>query len=230
MNIQRYANLRKLIRREEQCPLVYSYFHFNSLIRFPLVTVLQEIVILDFNHIYDMDDHHEEFLKSVFKVLGDKAAHHDVDGMSQNSKVKDFWNHNYQALVFYQYHEKVKDVFGTKLWPLWRIKSPWPESSDTDDLYNKLETNIKNRGNQDMDKLFVLQGILTPDIELIKNGLMDGDGLSIKGYAKQCSPKVVDWCEDDWMKSDTKRLNIVIVDFYEGCSMIPALLNYNRRL
>lgn len=188
----------------------------------------QEIVILDFNHLYEMDGHHEGLLNSVFEVLGDKAAKHEK-GISQNSKVKQFWNNRYQAIVFYQRHDQVKDIFGTKVWPMWRIQSPWPQSGNTDDLYSKLEGSVKRRCDEHMDKLFVLQGILTPDVELIKNGLMDGDGLSIKGYAQRASPKVVDWCEDDWMKSNDRRLNIVIVDFYEGCSMIPALLNYNRR-
>jgi hypothetical protein len=175
-----------------------------------------------------MDGHHEKLLNLVYEALGDKAAAHD-NKFGQSSKVKEFWDKGYQAIVFYQRHELVKDVYGGKVWPMWRIQSPWPESSGTDDLYNKLEGNIKRRNADHTDKLFVLQGILTPDVELIKNGLMDGDGLSIKGYARRASPRVVDWCEDDWMKSNDRPLNIVIVDFYDGCSMIPALLNYNRR-
>lgn len=185
----------------------------------------QEIVILDFNHLYEMDGHHQDFLNSVFEVLGDKAAKHE-GSFSQTSTVEQFWDQGYQAIVFYQRHDQMKDVFGSKLWPMWRIQSPWANEGNTDDLYSKLEGYVTQRHT---DKLFVLQGILTPDVELIKNGLMDGDGLSIKGYARNASPKVVDWCEDDWMKSKDRRLNIVIVDFYEGCSMIPSLLNYNRR-
>jgi hypothetical protein len=186
-------------------------------------------VILDFNHMYKMDEHHEKFLNIVFEALGDKAANLNIEGgLSQDSKVQRFWKNGFQAIVFYQFHDLVKDIFGGKVWPMWRIQSPWPESATTDDLYNKLEVNVKKRSAENMDKLFVVQGILTPDVELIKNGLMDGDGLSIKVYARRASPKVVDWCEDDWMKSGERCLNIVIVDFYEGCSMIPALINYNR--
>lgn len=175
-----------------------------------------------------MDGRHQDLLNSVFEVLGDKAAKHE-GRFSQNSKVQQFWDNGYQAIVFYQRHDKVKEVYGSKVWPMWRIQLPWPESGDTEDLYNKLGGNVQRRCADHMDKLFVLQGILTPNVELIKSGLMDGDGLSIKGYARRASPKVIDWCEDDWMKSKDRRLNIVIVDFYEGCSMIPALLNYNRR-
>jgi hypothetical protein len=179
---------------------------------------------------YKMDGHHEKFLTMVFDALGDKAANRDIQGgLNQDSKVQRFWNNGFQAIVFYQFHEEVKDIFGGKVWPMWRIQSPWPQSVSTDDLYSKLGTNIQKRTAENMDKLFVVQGILTPDVELIKNGLMDGDGLSIKGYARRASPRVVDWCEDDWMKSGKRCLNIVIVDFYDGCSMVPALLNYNRR-
>ena len=185
-------------------------------------------MILDFNHLYAMDGHHEDLLNSVFEVLGDKAAAHD-SRFGQNSTVQDFWDNGYQAIVFYQRHDQVKEVYGGKVWPMWRIQSPWPESNGAEDLYNKLEGNVKRRNDGHKDKLFVLQGILTPDVELIKNGLMDGDGLSIKAYSDRASPRVVDWCEDEWMKPEGRQINIVIVDFYEGCSMIPALLNYNRR-
>lgn len=179
---------------------------------------------------YAMGENHEDFLNMVFETLGDKAANLGVGGVSQDSTVQTFWDNGFQAIVFYQYHGKVAEAFGGKVWPMWRIQSPWPESSGTDDLYAKLQGNLKKRNAEHKDKLFVVQGILTPDVELIKKGLTDGDGLSIKGYARRASPRVVDWCEGDWMKSKKERLlNIVIVDFYQGCSMIPALLNYNRR-
>jgi hypothetical protein len=175
-----------------------------------------------------MEGHHEEMLDMVLGVLGDKVADRD-EQMQQNSPVKRFWNKGYQAIIIYQRHDKVMNIYKGKVWPTWMIQSPWPDSGDTDDLRTKLDSNVKARGAEHMDKLFVLQGILTPDVDLIANGLMDGDGLSIKGYARRTSPRVVDWCEDDWMTSDQTRLNIVIVDFYEGCSMVPALLNYNRK-
>ncbi|KAG7372553.1 phosphatidylinositol-specific phospholipase C, X domain containing protein [Nitzschia inconspicua] len=190
----------------------------------------KELVILDFNHMYQMDGHHKKFLKMVFDALGDKAANQNIKGgLSVDSKVQRFWNHGFQAIVFYQFYDQVKDDFGGKVWPMWRIVSPWPESASTDDLYTKLGGNVQNRLSQHMDKLFVVQGILTPDVELIKRGLSDGDGLSIKGYARRANPRVIDWCEDDWMKLGKRCLNIVIVDFYDGCSMVPALLNYNRK-
>lgn len=177
-----------------------------------------------------MNDHHEKFLKMVFNALGDKAANRDIQGgLNQDSPVQRFWKNGFQAIVFYQYHNNVKDAFGGKVWPMWRIQSPWPQSGCTDDLYTKLGTNVENRSAGHMDKLFVVQGILTPDVKLIKRGLMDGRGLSIKGYARKANPKVIDWCEDDWMKSGGRPLNIIIVDFHDGCSMVPALLNYNRK-
>ena len=91
-----------------------------------------------------MDGHHQALLDFVFEVLGDKAAVHD-NKLSQNSKVKDFWDHGYQAIVFYQRHDQVKEVYGGKVWPMWRIQSPWPESNSAEDLYNKLDDQVRAR-------------------------------------------------------------------------------------
>lgn len=195
----------------------------------------KEIVILDFNHFFEMDGFHGDFLKMVFDVLGEKAAL--PKEMNAATKVKEFWAKKKQAFVIYhQLPDKVKDLPGSdKIYHNGYIHSPWPEANGTDVLYSKLKANVASR-NDDKHKsqIFVLQGMLTPDVELIKNGLMKGEGLSIKSYASRASPKVVDWCEDEWMKplakdtSGKRRLNVVIVDFIEGGSIIPAILEYNQ--
>ena len=226
----------------------------------------KEIVILDFNHLYEMDGHHVDFLKMVFGILGDKAA--SPKTTSAVSKVSEFWNRKKQAMIIYHASSDVwKDEpsLANRVYHNGYIHSPWPEANDTALLRSKLEGYVNSR-HEDAHKnqLFVLQGMLTPDVELIKNGLMRGDGLSIKAYAKLASPAVLDWCTEEWMtmagggRDDARRggggggggrkngdaagkkeeeeeekkrrlLNIVIVDFIEGVSIVPAIIDYNRR-
>jgi hypothetical protein len=168
-----------------------------------------------------MDDHHEEFIDMVLTSLGDKVA--DRDECDQKATVNEFWDKGYQAVVFYKAREMV-DKYEGKVWPMRFIKSPWPNTGDTGELYGKLKDNVEKRNS---NNFFVLQGILTPDTELIKKEILDGGGLSIKKISDRCSGKVVDWVEEEWKPQ--QLLNIVIVDFFENCSILPSIINYNRK-
>ena len=199
----------------------------------------REIVVLDFNHLYEMDGHHGEFLKMVFDVLGEMAA--SPKWTSAVSPVSEFWEKKKQAFVIYHASsDKLKDLpFANRIYHNGYIHSPWPEANAIEVLHSKLAGFVASRhDDKHKNQLFVLQGMLTPDVELIKSGLMQGDGPSIRAYANRASPKVMDWCEDEWMMMDPthgddakkkRQLNIVIVDFIERASIIPAIIDYNRR-
>ena len=185
----------------------------------------QEIVLLDFNHLYamDEDEHHFQLLDMVYETLGDKVAHREEHKINHKSPVGEYWEHGAQAVVLYKQHSIVKDRYEGKVWPMWMIQSKWPNTGDTEVLHERLAEYVETR---DEKKFFVLQGILTPDTESIKNNLLDGDGISIKTTANRCSPKVVEWCEEEW---NNQALNIVIVDFYENCGLIPSIIHYNTK-
>jgi hypothetical protein len=214
----------------------------------------KEIVVLDFNHLYEMDGHHAEFLRMVFDALGDKAA--SPRTTSAVSRVSEYWSRNKQAIVIYHASSDAwKDApFANRVYHGGYVHSPWPEANDTDELRAKLGSYVDSRhDDENRNRLFVLQGMLTPDVELIKSGLMRGDGPSTREYARLASPAVLDWCAEEWMttdgrdarggggknedaaaaagkkKGEKRRFNIVIVDFIEGVSIIPAIIDYNRR-
>ena len=46
----------------------------------------KEIIILDFNHLYEMDGHHEKFIDMILEAFGDKVAR--VDKVKPASSVK----------------------------------------------------------------------------------------------------------------------------------------------
>jgi hypothetical protein len=168
-----------------------------------------------------MDGHHKELVDDMLATLGDKVA--NKDQVTPESPVGMYWEKGYQAVILYCDRGVLNDYNG-QLWHPNSISSPWPNTGETRKLREKLQQNLEKREN---NKFFVLQGILTPDGALIKKQLFETGGISIKSVASQCSCKVVDWVEDEWKgKHD---LNVVIVDFFNDCCILPSVVNYNRK-
>ena len=121
------------------------------------------------------------------------------------------------------------------------VRSPWPEANTTDDLHSKLTTSSVEKRHS--AAFFVLQGILTPDGELIKNQILNTKGVSIKNSAPSCNTCFADWITGDHVGSKLKLshsatgededeegrpTSIVIVDYVENGAVLPAVINSNR--
>jgi hypothetical protein len=156
----------------------------------------------------------------MLATLGDKVA--DSRKIERNATVGEYWKKGYQAIILYCDGSSLEAYPGV-LWSQGHIRSPWPNKTETGELHDELKVRVNER---DTERFFVLQGILTPDVELIKNEILDSGGMSIKSMATRCSPRVVDWIDSEWKE---QPLNIVIVDFFQNCSMVPAVINYNRK-
>jgi hypothetical protein len=181
----------------------------------------KEIVLVDVNHLYNMNEKHKALLDDMLATLGDKVA--DYNQLKPQSTVGEYWAANAQVVLIY--HEpKTCEDYGGKVWAPSLIRAPWPQANDTIQLHDKLKANVAQR---DKNCFFVLQGILTPDGELIKQEVMESNvSTSLESIAKRVSCKVVDWVEDEW-SNDVH--NVVIVDFFENCSMVPAIISWNRK-
>jgi len=199
----------------------------------------KEIVVLDFKNLYEMNGHDDELVGLIIGTLGDKAA--DNRKVKPSSPVSEYWDGGYQAVVVYNRTGLDFASYEGKVWHPYNIRSPWPEASDTDELRVKLKEKVERH--YDANRFYVLQGVLTPDVELIKKQILDNAGVSIKSFSKGCNCRVVDWVGDDDGEDkimhrgppsknekggDHKELNIVIVDFFENCSLLPAVVNSNR--
>ena len=195
---------------------------------------------MDFNHLYAMDDHHAEFIDMVLEAFGDKVAR--VDKVKAATAVSEYWERGYQVVVVYHNTDMTKeDKYDGILYHGGYVRSPWPEANNTEDLHSKLTTSsIEKRHSA---AFFVMQGILTPDGELIKNQILDAKGVSIRNSAPGCNCQFVDWITGDHPSSKLKlsrtaegesedeegRANsIVIVDYIENGSVLPAVINSNR--
>lgn len=224
----RYFDLRLASHGEDQFYTVHGVYCVN------IETVLdeissflgnhpKEIVLLDFNHFYEMsEEHHKVLAALIVQKLGPKMAN-QKNGLSPDSPVSEYWEKNAQAVVIY-HDDATNKASNGKLWGENCIESKWPEANDTETLRSKLENTVEARPK---NKFFVLQGILTPDTDLIKKEIMENRGdLSIKSIARRATPKVSNWVEDDW---DGKTQNIVMVDFFNDCSMVTPVINMNKK-
>jgi hypothetical protein len=185
-----------------------------------LNTNKREIVLLDINHLFKMDGHDKELIDPMLKVLGDKVA--DFTKLKPKSKVGDFWKAGAQVVILYCGKQMIGPYKG-KLWSQNEIRSPWPNATDVDILHEKLKNNIETR---DKDKFFVLQGLLTPDGNLIKEEILANNvNTSLESISKRISCRVVNWVENEW---SGRTQNVVIVDFYEKCSIVPIIIHWNK--
>lgn len=181
----------------------------------------KEIVLLDFNHFYKLQpEHHKALAALITEKCGDKLG---IQGqLEPNSTMKEYWDKGVQVVAVYHDDETQRASNG-KLWSRGVLQSPWPNKNQTKDLKESLQGHIKGRN---MSKFFVLQGILTPDGELMKQEIMESKGkTSIKSIARRVSGKVVDWVDDEWSR---ETHNIVIVDFFQDCSVVPAIIHLNK--
>jgi len=181
----------------------------------------KEIVLLDFNHFYGMEkEHHAEFAASLTETFGEKIA--TQPALNPSSTVREYWDAGAQVVI--TYHDvPTQEASDGKLWHKNLMQSPWPNKNKPRELREKLETNVKSRNT---NRFFVLQGILTPDGDLIKEEILESKGnTSVKSISSRVSGKVVDWVGDEWKE---EKHNVVIVDFFQDCSMVPAILSLNK--
>ncbi|KAG2375323.1 hypothetical protein C9374_009946 [Naegleria lovaniensis] len=182
----------------------------------------KEIIILDFNHLYDMDDSDHEYLFKVLKAkFGNLLA--DSTKFSPNSSLREFWRTTQRIIVLYDNENAVKKSQGL-LWPQSKINSPWPNVQTTTDLYDKLSKSAQSRSDTDK-QFFVSQGLLTPNEKTIAAGLI-AKPKSLLDAGDLWNPVVANWIASGSLPR--KKLNIVIVDNYSPL-FVATLVEKNRK-
>ncbi|MEM9216852.1 MAG: phosphatidylinositol-specific phospholipase C domain-containing protein [Cyanobacteria bacterium P01_F01_bin.150] len=150
----------------------------------------KEIVILDFNHFYNMDNSaHVELLIMIDKYFGDCLA--GGKSLSPKSTVKEFWEpkketvklpnnfgasseltiENIHSIAVVYHHDapsgdNIRKIH-EKLWRKDQIDSPWPNVQNISDLKQGLEEELSP---ETRTELHVVQGVLTPNTETIAVG------------------------------------------------------------
>jgi Jacalin-like lectin domain/Phosphatidylinositol-specific phospholipase C, X domain len=177
----------------------------------------QEIIVLHFQHFYDMDDAlHGKLIALMRSKFGSAliSRHHGV-----KTKLKDLAQAKQRIAVIYC-NDKIKDAqVYPDFWTGDMIDSPWGNKDDLADLKDYLNGVVAAPAE---DKLFVLQGVLTPNATLITKGLAPFTSGSLSALASRVSPQVLNWVQNDWRD---KRLNILMIDWAEYVPMVEVAKN-----
>ena len=142
----------------------------------------KEIIILDFNHLYNMKTGHEILIKKLNDAFGNSKF--IPRSKTVSNTLNDFWQAEQQIIAIYDDQQSVEKH--PELWSQESIVSPWANAQDIWGLKTGLQdimagNKIYNRKKENFDcpqinehcqkisndKLFVLQGIITPDPKMI---------------------------------------------------------------
>lgn len=147
----------------------------------------KEIIILDFNHLYDMKNNHENLfnkLNDAFTISGKNRMVPNTETI--NTKIGKLWENGQQIIAIYDDKDTVSKH--SELWSQNTIFSPWANKQDFNELKSSLQNILDGKlfNNQkhnfdcknqsycekiSKDKFFVLQGIQTPDAKVLINNL-----------------------------------------------------------
>ncbi|XP_056155176.1 PI-PLC X domain-containing protein 2 [Lampris incognitus] len=127
----------------------------------------KEVVFLDFNHHYAMEEEHHRYLIDMLKeVFGSKLC---CIIAVEDITLDYLWEKKYQVLVFY-HHPSAEG--SPVMWPGNKIPAPWANTTNPIKLIQFLETTLKERAKH--GSFHVSQAILTPRVNTIAKGLVWG--------------------------------------------------------
>ncbi|CAH1784310.1 unnamed protein product [Owenia fusiformis] len=177
----------------------------------------KEVVLLDFNHFYKMNDfHHKQFLSMILEVFGYKMCPFlDVESVT----LEMLWENNLQVIIFYK--DKIASDY-LQFFPTQSIMSPWANTPDCDKLLKFLDDIYSN--GHDPEKFWVWQGVCTPDVGTIMRYLT---GSLKTDIAKKVAPRFMSWLSDK--KTGPTGINICILDFIEMENYVPCVLALNAK-
>ncbi|XP_071961416.1 PI-PLC X domain-containing protein 3-like [Antedon mediterranea] len=175
-----------------------------------------EILLLDFNHLYNMEvKDHQYLTQQLQEKFGRKLCPViDVENVALNVLCEQNWN----VIVFYHNNHHKEN---NSLWAGSRIPSPWPNTPEPTKMVNFLEAN-HTRG-RDTSKFHVTQGILTPTGTTILQHIKS----TLKGVFSVPAMKNLQFYLKD-KKAGPSNINIVIADFVEMDGFIDCVLAMNN--
>lgn len=233
VNEQLYAGIRYFDMRITQpsCPSLNGIRVLHALYGDELQQILcemnkflekhsREVVILDFNHLYNFSSQsYKEFMKiieSVFSVAK-LCPCSDITTIS----LQDMWENGYQIITISARERHMP----TKPW-IWGpgvIVSPYANTNRTDQLFKFLDIHLKNHRMLPRNVLYVTQAILTAKMSDIcchpHSSLEDV-------FARKCTEQAVNWINSFDEPSD---FNIIICDFVDLYKFCDTVISINTR-
>ncbi|KAG7237580.1 hypothetical protein INR49_032197 [Caranx melampygus] len=127
----------------------------------------REVVFLDFNHFYGVQNlHHEKLVGMLKEVFGEKLC---PVVFAQEVTLQYLWEKEYQVLVFYHHPMALEVPF---LWPGQMMPAPWANTTDPEKLVQFLQASVTDRRRK--GTFFVSQVVLTPKASTVMKGVASG--------------------------------------------------------
>ena len=179
----------------------------------------KEIVILDFNHFYKMDQAaHETLADTLLASFSEIFRAPGADG--PNVTLQEMWGNEEKVIIIYHDYDVV-DTYPC-FWPPHLICSPWPNTDDTNQLLEILNKQSEASSVSE-DALQVTQALLTPqNLTIVKHVTS-----TLKDVlASKCNRQVTEWLKT-LRGTKSHKFNIIIADFVELSDFIPTVISLN---
>ncbi|XP_026178078.1 PI-PLC X domain-containing protein 3 isoform X1 [Mastacembelus armatus] len=178
----------------------------------------REVVFLDFNHFYGVQNlHHEKLVAMLKEVFGEKLC---PVVFAQEVTLQYLWEKEYQVLVFYHHPMALEVPF---LWPGQMMPSPWANTTDPEKLVQFLQASITDRRRK--GTFFVSQVVLTPKASTVMKGVASGLRETI---TERALPGMMQWIRSQ--RPGESGINIITADFVELGEFISAVITLNYHL
>ena len=179
----------------------------------------KEIVILDFNHFYKMDQAAHKTLADTLDASFSKILR-APGAQGPNVTLQEMWKKKENVIVIYN-ETDVVDAH-PHFWSPHFIHSPWPNTDDTNQLLEILKE--QSEASSVSENTFqVTQAVLTPTIKTISRHVT----CTLKDVlASECNRQVTEWLKT--LRGTTShKFNIIIADFVELSGFIPTVISLN---
>lgn len=217
----RYLDLRVTTKRGTT-DIYFVHTLFGSKVADAMDKVLEfvnshkkEIIILDFNHFYDMGEgHHRDFINMLLDRFSENLC---IFVGVENLTLRMLWENGLQIVIIY--HHEIASEF-VQLWPgQSSIVAPYANTISVSGLLTFLDSTLtKSRHG----RLHVTQGVLTQDTSFVLRHL---NSSLLKECAEQVMPELSKWIQGKPRGID--GLNIVMADFIELNNFVKIVIALN---
>ncbi|KAK3101616.1 hypothetical protein FSP39_004891 [Pinctada imbricata] len=183
----------------------------------------QEIILLDFNHFYNMTpDDHTILLNEIKDIFGAKLAEYNPYLSLWKLTLEHFWRTPQRLIIFY--HNPMWNSVNFT-WPSELIPSPWANVSSTSSLVQFHEHNYFGHTRSDNGAFYVWQGVLTPSTATVAGHLFS----SVKDrLAHKATRAFLSWLGDK--VPSHIGINICISDFVEDEDFTTEVILLNNKV
>ena len=173
----------------------------------------KEVLLLDFNHFYNMEPvHHMQLIKLLQRAFkGLLFKRNDL----KHTTLRFILERKCRLVVFY-HHPSASSC--DDLWPSTSVSSPWPNTMDVSECLTFLTQQLANRRS---DQFYVCQGVLTPGVEEVLTHVYS---TLVVECAKKVNPFISSWIKRLPIKDHGM---IYITDCVEICSIPSVVINLN---